>query len=109
MIKKGNNHSPVQVNLGKYDYNVWVYSSSSMGNDGVIRHHYKTFRQRYSMIHERYVMLISSDERHRLRGVTFFQMDYDTFDTDIFSEINDMSVRFMMAIEYPHWHQNRVL
>ena len=47
MIKKGNNHSPVQVNLGKYDYNVWVYSSSSMGNDGVIRHHYKTFRQRY--------------------------------------------------------------
>tara|TARA_Y100000589_G_scaffold75402_1_gene69018 strand:- start:48 stop:299 length:252 start_codon:yes stop_codon:yes gene_type:complete len=47
MIKKGNNHSPVQVNLGKYDYNVWVYSSSSMGDDGVIRHHYKTFRQRY--------------------------------------------------------------
>ena len=47
MIKKGSNHSPVQVNLGKYDYNVWVYSSSSKGDDGVIRHHYKTFRQKY--------------------------------------------------------------
>jgi hypothetical protein len=47
MIKRGSNHSPVQVNLGKYDYNVWVYSSSKMGDDGVIRHHYKTFRQKY--------------------------------------------------------------
>ena len=33
--------------MGKYDYNVWVYSSSKMGDDGVIRHHYKTFRQKY--------------------------------------------------------------
>ena len=31
---------------------------------------------------------------------TFFKMDYDTFDTDIFSEINDMPGEIYDVIEY---------
>ena len=41
MIKKGGNPSPVQVRKGLKGYNVWVYKSSKMHTDGVIRHHYK--------------------------------------------------------------------
>jgi len=42
MIKKGGNPSPVQVSEGLKGYNVWVYSKSKIGDDGVVRHHYKT-------------------------------------------------------------------
>ena len=48
MIKKGGNPSPVQINLGKYDYNVWVYSASIMGDDNIIRHKFKKFMTKYS-------------------------------------------------------------
>tara|TARA_Y100000992_G_scaffold72292_1_gene45411 strand:+ start:786 stop:1004 length:219 start_codon:yes stop_codon:yes gene_type:complete len=42
MIKKGGNPSPVQVCKGLKGFNVWVYKSSKMHPDGIIRHHYKT-------------------------------------------------------------------
>ena len=42
MIKKGGNPSPVQVCEGLKGYNVWVYSKSTIGPDGVVYHHYKS-------------------------------------------------------------------
>ena len=37
---------------------------------------------------------------------TFFKMDYDTFDTDIFSEINDMPGEIYDVIEYKEEYED---
>jgi hypothetical protein len=42
MIRKGGNPCPVKVNKGMKGYNVWVYKTSYMHDDGVIRHQYKS-------------------------------------------------------------------
>ena len=47
MIFKGTNPSPVYVSHGRDSYSVSVYSSTKCDAQGVIEHHYKTFRTKY--------------------------------------------------------------
>jgi len=47
MIFKGTNPSPVYVSQGRDNYSVSVYSSTKFDTQGVIEHHFKTFRTKY--------------------------------------------------------------